>query len=269
MLFNSGAFVLFFCVAVAVHFLLPARARPAWLLIASYYFYMAWNPVYVVLLMTSTGVDYVAGRALARVESRPARRALLASSIGVNLGLLFVFKYYDFAADTLLKVAAALGFEITVPELDLLLPLGISFYTFQTMSYTIDVYRRKLEPESNLVLFALYVSFFPQLVAGPIERATRLLPELRREHRFDPQRIADGLLVMIWGFVLKMGIADRLAPSVEEVFGNVQAYAGVPLLGASYAFTIQIYCDFAGYSLIAIGAGRVLGVKLMANFRDP
>lgn len=269
MLFNSMQFCVFFPVAVGLYYLIPGRWRWAWLLAASYAFYMAWNPGYVVLLWISTLVDYGAALQIAKADRPVVRRRWLALSLSANLGLLFFFKYYNFFQDSLGAATGALGWPLELPHSNFLLPLGISFYTFQTLSYTIDVYRGTMRPERHLGRFALYVCFFPQLVAGPIERAARLLPQLNRVHALDYGRVTDGLRLMGWGLFKKMVIADRLATVVEQVYRDPASQGGPALVLATLCFAFQIYCDFSGYSDIAIGAARVLGVQLSANFNRP
>jgi len=193
----------------------------------------------------------------------------LALSLLVNLGLLFAFKYLGFFSESLEALLGLLGQSTDVPSIALVLPVGISFYTFQTLSYSIDVYRGEKEPERHLGVFALYVSFFPQLVAGPIERSTRLLPQFFQERDFDYDRVVDGLKLMLWGFFKKVVIADRVGLYVDEVYNNPDGYEGLPIWVATYLFAVQIYCDFSGYSDIAIGAAKVLGFDLMENFRRP
>jgi D-alanyl-lipoteichoic acid acyltransferase DltB (MBOAT superfamily) len=268
-LFNSLQFLIFFPIVVALYFALPPRRRWVLLLAASYYFYMSWKPEYVVLIMISTAVDYVAGRRMGMLKERGPRRKYLILSLVSNLGLLFAFKYFNFFSATVQHFFDAISLPVDLPVLHVLLPVGISFYTFQTLSYTIDVYRGRVEPEKHLGIFAVYVAFFPQLVAGPIERAGNLLPQFFDEHRFDFQAVADGLKLMLWGYFLKVVIADRAAIVVDQVYGNLDSYTGMPLLVATYLFSFQIYCDFAGYSFIAIGAAKILGFDLMDNFRRP
>lgn len=269
MLFNSIEFVLFFPTAVAFYFAFPHRFRWVLLLAASYLFYMAWEPGYVVLIWASSLVDYIAALVLGAVTRRGWRRATLGLSIGVNLGLLFFFKYYNFFADTLRPLLEAAGWTIQLPYAHVLLPVGISFYTFQTMSYTIDVYRNHTRPERHLGRFALYVAFFPQLVAGPIERPNNLLPQFLERHEFDYDRITNGLSLMLWGFIKKSVIADRLAIAVESVYANPESQTGPVLALATILFAYQIYCDFSGYTDIALGAAQVMGFRLMDNFRRP
>jgi len=269
MQFNSWQFLLFFPAVVTLYFALPHRMRWALLLAASYFFYACWNPAYLLLIVTSTLIDYLAGLAMGRAGSRRRRRKYLVLSLLTNLGLLFSFKYFNFLNRSLRAALAALGVSIDLPELNVLLPVGISFYTFQTLSYTIEVYRGRREPERHPGIFALYVSFFPQLVAGPIERAGNLLPQLRLRQRFDYDRVAEGLRLMAWGMFKKVAIADRLALIVDRVYGDPTGFEGPHLVLGTVFFAFQIYCDFSGYSDIAIGAARVMGVRLMRNFNRP
>ena len=269
MLFHSIEFAFFFPLVVALYFATPYRHRWALLLAASYWFYMAWKPIYVVLLLTTTLVAYVAGLGMDRATAARGRRGWLLVSLFINLGLLFTFKYFNLFSSTTESLLQGLGSSSVLPRLDVLLPVGISFYTFQTLSYSIDVYRGQRRAERHLGIFALYVSFFPQLVAGPIERSTRLLPQFRERFDFDYRRVTDGLKLMVWGFFKKLVIADRLAIYVDQVYNTPTEYAGLPLLLATFFFAYQIYCDFSGYSDIAIGASQVFGYDLMQNFRQP
>ena len=266
MLFNSLHYAVFFPIVLAAFFAVPKVHRWAVLLFASYYFYMAWNPPYAAILAFSTLVDYAAARRMAKEQSLRARRPWLWLSVCSNLGLLFFFKYYDFVAA---QWRALVGGDLP-PEAGFLLPVGISFYTFQTLSYTIEVYRGTQTPEPNLGRFALYVSFFPQLVAGPIERPSALLPQLRDlGARLDLERIRDGLAVAGWGLFKKLVIADRLALVVDTVYGAPESRGGPALVIATIFFAFQIYCDFSGYCDIAIGCARCFGVELRDNFRRP
>ena len=269
MLFNSLAFVLFFPIAVGVYFATPHRFRWAWLLAASYFFYGWWKLEYLLLIMGSTVVDYWMGIKMGEQPTKEGRKPYLWVSIAANIGMLATFKYLGFFGDT---VNAFLDFAGRAEALSLpsiLLPVGISFYTFQTLSYSVDVYRGHKEPETHLGIFALYVSFFPQLVAGPIERSRRLLPQFHEERTFDPAMASSGLRLMLWGFFIKCVVADRLAPIADVVYANPEAYSGWATWTGAMAFNFQIYGDFAGYSLIAIGAARVMGFRLMDNFRRP
>ena len=254
MLFNSFAFLKFFPIVVGIYFITPSRYRWFWLLAASYYFYMSWKPEYILLIIASTLVDYYSGLQMGKTADTARRKRFLILSLATNLGLLFAFKYFNFFNDSLRQTFNHFNIFYNVPTFDVLLPVGISFYTFQTLSYSIDVYRGRKTPETHLGIFALYVAFFPQLVAGPIERSQRLLHQFYQQHNFDHRRVSDGLKLMAWGLFKKVVIADRLAIVVNNVYNDPTAYAGIPLLVATYFFAFQIYCDFSGYSDIAIGA---------------
>ena len=266
MLFNSLDYLVFFPLAAVLAFRSPRGARWAVLLALSVVFYGWWNPLYLLPLVVSAGTDYVAARQMARHDTRAARRPWLLLSLAVNLGLLFAFKYAAFAATS---VGALTGGALRPPVLDVVLPVGISFYTFQALAYTIDVYRGRERAEPHAGRFGLYVLFFPQLVAGPIERSQALLPQLRAEPRWDAARAASGLLLILWGLLKKVVVADRLGLYVDAVYADPAGVGSVELLLASYAFAFQIYGDFSGYSDIAVGSARILGVDLMANFRRP
>lgn len=269
MLFNSIEFLVFFVIAVTLYFFIPHRFRWLFLLLASCYFYMCWNPVYIVLLLISTLIDYFAGLMMAKTGEKKRRRKYLIISLCSNLGLLFAFKYFNFFNGAFKVLLGTLNITYNIGALQVLLPVGISFYTFQTMSYALDVYRGEKKPERHFGIFALYVSFFPQLVAGPIERSTRLLPQFYNKIKFNYERTTDGLLLMLWGFFKKVVIADRVAAMVDQVYNNVYEYQGLTLIIATLLFAFQIYCDFSGYSDIAIGAARIMGFDLMTNFRTP
>ena len=269
MLFNSIQFLIFFPIVVGLYFVIPHKYRWILLLAASYYFYMAWRAEYIFLIIISTLVDYYAGLMMEKQVEKSKRKKFLLLSLFSNLGLLFTFKYFNFFSNSLTEVFRYFNIFYDSPTFKLLLPVGISFYTFQTLSYSIDVYRGHKKAEKHLGYFALYVAFFPQLVAGPIERSQRLLPQFFDKHHFDYQRVTDGLKLMMWGFFKKVVIADRLAILVNQVYNNAQNYEGFPLVLATYFFAFQIYCDFSGYSDIAIGAAQVMGFNLMENFRRP
>lgn len=269
MLFNTLHFVAFFPLVTAVYFLLPHKFRWMLLLAASYYFYMSWKPGYIVLIAGSTLLDYWAGLQMGKRETKKARRPFLIISLLVNLGVLVAFKYFNFFGESVQAAFDQLNIMADVPLFELLLPVGISFYTFQTLSYSVDVYNGKQEPEKHLGIFALYVSFFPQLVAGPIERSTNLLPQFRKKVSAEIPRIVSGLRLVIWGFFKKMVIADNLAGIVDAVFSNPDQQNALTWLIGTYFFTFQIYCDFSGYSDIAIGTARILGIDLMKNFNVP
>lgn len=269
MSFNSHAFPPFFALVVAIYFGLRADQRWKFLLLASYCFYMAWRPIYITWLIAITLLDYVCGLRMGRLERGRARRKWLVLSIAGNLALLFVFKYEAFAAGAIHSLAGIFGLALPLPGWHVLLPLGISFHTMQTIGYSLDIYRGVRPPERNLGIFALYVSFFPQLVAGPIERSTTLLPQLRNENEFQYDRVVSGLRLMLWGMFKKLVIADRMAVFVNTVYSQPAAYGSISTLVATYLFAFQIYCDFSGYTDIACGAARVLGYELTVNFRNP
>ncbi|HEO70014.1 MAG TPA: MBOAT family protein [Candidatus Hydrogenedentes bacterium] len=269
MQFNSAQFLIFFALVVWAYFRLPYRLRWILLLAASYVFYMAWRVEYALLILASTLVDYIAGIRMARIKGRGGRTKYLLMSLAANLSLLFTFKYFNFFGHSLGQLCGFLDIPVEIPHLNVLLPVGISFYTFQTLSYTIEVYRDNQEPERHFGRFALYVAFFPQLVAGPIERPMNLLPQLHGEHDFNYERVRDGLMLMLWGMFKKVVVADRLAVIVDHVYGTPERYPGPLLVLGTVFFAFQIYCDFSGYSDIAIGAAKVFGVKLMRNFNRP
>jgi D-alanyl-lipoteichoic acid acyltransferase DltB (MBOAT superfamily) len=269
MLFNSLEFIAFFIFVAFGYFALPHRFRWILLLLASYFFYACWKPAYLVLILSSTLVTYGTGLMMGRLGERQKRRKYVAISLIVNLGLIFTFKYFNFFSHSITALLELTGAPYRIVTLDVLLPVGISFYTFQALSYTVDVYRGERAPERHLGVFALYVAFFPQLVAGPIERSTRLLPQFFEKMRFDYARVTEGLSLMLFGFFKKLVIADRLAIYVNEVFNHPGSYNGLPVVAATYFFAFQIYCDFSGYSDIAIGGARVFGYNLMQNFNRP
>jgi len=268
MLFNSVSFLIFFPITTAIYFALPYRLRWAHLLLASCLFYMAFVPAYILILLGTIAVDYVAGLAIESAAGA-RRKAFLAMSIAANVGVLAAFKYWDFFGANFNDLARALHWNYSMGALRMLLPIGLSFHTFQAMSYTIEVYRGSRGAERQLGIYALYVMFYPQLVAGPIERPQNLLHQFYEKHDFDYERVADGLRQMLWGFFKKLVVADRMSTIADAVFGRPHAFDPGRLLLATYCFTVQIYCDFSGYSDIALGAARVLGFKLMNNFDRP
>lgn len=269
MLFNSFAFCcVFFPLVTALYFVLPHRWRWLLLLLASCWFYMAFVPVYILILAFTILVDYAAGLLIERNEG-PRRKAWLVASIVANLGVLSVFKYWNFLNQNIGELFRSLGLSYGVPDLGILLPIGLSFHTFQSLSYTIEVYRGHQRAERRPGIFALYVMFYPQLVAGPIERPANLLRQLDIPMEWDRERAVHGLKQMLWGFFKKLVIADRCAAVVDQVYGQVDHYEGLSLLLATYFFAIQIYCDFSGYADIALGAAKVMGFDLMVNFRTP
>lgn len=278
MQFNSIHFLIFFPVVLAVYFIIPKKLRYIWLLAASYYFYMGWNAKYAVLIAFSTVVTYLTGILIEQIGFeegkmwRRLKKLTLFLGIGSNLALLFMFKYLDFAMDNINALLQGFGFSIIENKFDLLLPVGISFYTFQALGYVIDVYRKKIDAEYNLFRYALFVSFFPQLVAGPIERSDNLITQLRNTDKinlWNYERIVKGFMIMMWGFFLKVVIADRAATAVNYIFDNYYTLNTVPLILGAVFFAVQIYCDFASYSTIAIGAAQIMGFKLMDNFDTP
>ncbi len=277
MFFNSFRFLIFFPIVFIVYYLLPAggRLRKYWLLAASYFFYMSWNAAYAVLILISTVVTYACGRLLDLSGKKDAtsdasrRKLIVAGSLIINLGILGYFKYFNFFTSGINGVISLFGSDARIPALDILLPVGISFYTFQAIGYTIDVYRGETEAERDFFKYALFVSFFPQLVAGPIERSKNLIRQLTLENRFDFVQARDGFLLMLWGYFLKVVLADRLAIFVDTVYDAPETYQGWYIVVATVMFGFQIYCDFYGYSTIAIGAAQILGIRLMDNFDAP
>ncbi len=269
MLFNSFQFLIFFPISVALYFSTPAKYRWTILLAASYYFYMSWRPEYAILILGSTIIDYFAALKMSKYQDKKKRTPILLFSLFTNLGLLFTFKYFNFFSESFYHILKQFSHSATPFELNVLLPVGISFYTFQTLSYTIDVYRGDREPERHFGIFAVYVSFFPQLVAGPIERSTTLLPQFHKTFEPNYNNMKYGLQLAAWGMFKKVAIADQLALYVNRVYSNPTGYTGFDILLATYFFAFQIYCDFSGYSDIAIGVARVFGYKFMKNFDRP
>lgn len=312
MLFNSLEFIIFFPIAFVVALILPRRGpfRHIWLLVCSYYFYMCWDPRFIVLIMFTTAVTFLSGKLMghAQKEAKAAvkgeapaggtvnktgpaieegatavdtaaadaavlpqarRRFWVAFAFVCNLSVLFYFKYAGFFLENVGRLLSVVSPDFTLPSPDITLPVGISFFTFQALSYTMDVYRGDIEPESSLFRYALYVAFFPQLVAGPIERSERLLSQLRNPISFSLEKAGIGVLYMIWGYFQKVVVADRIAIVVDTVYGDIDTYKGAYLAVATVLFAFQIYCDFGGYSLIARGAALFFGIDLMENFDAP
>lgn len=273
MLFNSISFIIYFPIVVFIYFVIPKKARYLWLLLASYFFYMCWNAKYAVLLLYSTAVTYVSGLLIDRCDRKEGlekrKKLFVALSFIMNLSILFLFKYFNFVVGNINVILAECNLQVIMPGVDLLLPVGISFYIFQALSYTMDVYRKEIYVERNFLKYALFVSFFPQLVAGPIERSKNLLKQIGTYNVFSYDNFRRGLLIMLWGYFQKIVIADRIALLVDTVYNNVGSYEGSYYLLASVLFAIQIYCDFSGYSLIAAGAAKVMGFELMENFNCP
>lgn len=269
MLFNSLAFLAFMAVVLAVYPRLRFRGQNLFLLAASYYFYGSWDWRFTSLLALSTAIDFVAGKKIHFSTDPGSRKRYLLLSVVANLGILGVFKYFNFFAGSLATLLDGMGFHSNLPILRVVLPVGISFYTFQTMSYTIDIYRRRMPATSNFIDFALYVSFFPQLVAGPIERAKVLLPQVAAPRIVTRPMVISGLNLILMGYFKKVAIADTLAPLVEQMFSNPGAHNSGELLSGVYAFAFQVYGDFSGYTDIARGVSRLLGFELMENFNAP
>ncbi len=272
MLFNSIDFAVFLPIVFVLYWYVfnkTLRIQNFLIVIASYFFYGWWDWRFLILILFSTFVDYIIGRRLGQ-ENRPqVKKLLLWTSISVNLGFLGVFKYYNFFADNFTTAFSFFGSDIQANSLDIILPVGISFYTFQTLSYTIDIYKGKLQPTKDFVAFSAFVSFFPQLVAGPIERATNLLPQFFKERTFDYHKAVDGMRQILWGLFKKIVIADNCAEYANMIFNNSGDYSGSTLALGALFFTFQIYGDFSGYSDIAIGTSRLFGFSLMRNFAFP
>ena len=273
MLFNSIEFLLFLPTIFILYWFVfnkNLKYQNSLILASSYVFYGWWDHRFLSLIFLSTIVDYVIGLNISNQSSKKKQKLLLWGSVLFNLSVLGFFKYYNFFVDSWVELFSSVGYEIkSVWTLNIILPVGISFYTFQTMSYTIDIYRKKLEPTKDFISFASFVSFFPQLVAGPIERASNLLPQILKKREFQYVQVIQGLKLILWGLFKKVVIADSLAPIVDDIFSNYQDFGGGTLwLGAIY-FSFQIYCDFSGYSDIAIGTSKLFGFELMSNFKFP
>ncbi|HVW69530.1 MAG TPA: MBOAT family O-acyltransferase [Steroidobacteraceae bacterium] len=270
MLFNSPLYLIFFLSVFSLYWLVRRRvAQNALLLVAGYVFYGTWSWKFLLLLAFSTLLDYTCGLLIGAAQTQARRRAVLITSAVINLGLLAVFKYMGFFVQQAADLLRLLGFQPHLPLLQVVLPVGISFYTFQSLSYVIDTYRGKVAPERNLLDYAVYVAFFPQLVAGPIERATHLLPQIKRARVWSGAAVETGLQLMVWGLFKKVVIADNLAPYVDAVYSHPAAYSAATLFTATVFFAFQIYCDFSGYSDTARGTARTLGIDLMVNFDLP
>lgn len=275
MIFNSARFLIFFPIVVLFYYVIPQKLKNFWLLIASYFFYMCWNAKYVLLLLFSTIITYISGVLLEKMKSideyktHSCKKLIVFLCFSVNLLILFYFKYFEFSLNMINKIFSYIHVQLNVPAFDIVLPVGISFYIFQALGYIMDVYRNDVCAEKNFFKYALFVSFFPQLVAGPIERSPNLLEQLRLHSKFDYDKVRDGMLLMLWGFFLKIVLADRIALFVDAVYGNYNVYVGWYLIIATLLFSVQIYCDFYGYSVIAIGAAEILGIHLIENFDAP
>lgn len=270
MLFNSIQFLVFFPLTLLLFYLLPVRYRWLLLLVSSVYFYMAWKPEYILLLLAVCLVNFIGAVSIERSDSVVRRKAILWVTLGVDLATLFMFKYYGFFAENLGALLYECGITWESPAVRLLLPMGISFYTFQIMGYVVDVYRNELKAERNFGFFTLFVTFFPQLVAGPIERAGNLIAQLKDlRNKIDANAVATGFSMMCLGFFKKLVIADRLSMYVDKVYIYPEGFEGIQVLLATLFFSIQIYCDFSGYTDIAIGCALLMGVRLMDNFKTP
>ena len=267
MLFNSIKFLIFFPIVFIIYFLIKKEyIKQIWLLICSYVFYMSWNPVFALLMLFSTFVTYISSILMDKYKNN--KKLFLTLSLLINLAILFYFKYFNFIIDNINNIFSFLKIS-QISTFDILLPVGISFYTFQALSYSMDVYRNDVKVEKNFIKYALFVSFFPQLVAGPIEKSKVFLQQFNEEHKFNYEDVKNGLLIMLGGYILKLIIADRAAIVVNQVYNNVTDYTGISLIIATVLFAIQIYCDFYAYSTIAKGAAKTLGYKLSDNFDTP
>lgn len=269
MTFQSFKFLVFFPIVVVVYFAIPFRYRRIFLLIVSYYFYMCFKPEYVVILFVSTLLDYYLGLQISKCQEQRKRKKLLVLGTIHNIGLLACLKYLDFFNESLQFILNQVNIFYESAAIEILLPVGISYYILKKSSYLIDVYREPRDVEKKLITFALYVSFFPEIMAGPIDRAKKLIPQFYKKNEFDYKRVTDGLKLMAWGFFKKLVIADRLALYVNEVYNNPTQFEGLSLVMATVYFSFQVYCDFSGYSDIAIGIGKVMGFDLMENFNRP
>ena len=272
MLFNSIDFIVFLPIVFLIYWKIlnkKIKSQNALILVSSYIFYGWWDWRFLFLILFSTIVDFLIGQFIFKSESNKKRKILLITSLVVNLGLLGFFKYYNFFLDNFIQAFSFFGRSISSRSLQIILPVGISFYTFQTLSYTIDIYKKKIEPSYDFLSFAAFVSFFPQLVAGPIERASKLLPQFYKKRTFDYSKSVDGLRQILWGFFKKIVIADTCARYSNLIFNNYEEYTGLSLFIGAVFFAFQIYGDFSGYSDIAIGTSRLFGFNLMQNFNFP
>ncbi len=269
MLFNSVTFAIFLPIVFAIYWCMPKRCQWIVLFAASYYFYMSWNAAYVTLILFTTVISYLCALALEQTKTIRAKKLCVTAALVASLSVLFVYKYFAFFFAGLQALCDAIAIPLAPITLQLLLPVGISFYTFQTLSYVIDVYRGKIAAERHFGRYATFVSFFPQLVAGPIERTDHLLPQIKAQHSFTYEQGAYGTKLMAWGFFKKMVIADVLATYVDTVYRNLEGHQGFAMVVAILFFTLQIYCDFSGYSDIAIGTAKLFGIDLMTNFKSP
>lgn len=268
MIFNSIDFLIFFGIVFSIYFFVPQKSKWIFLLAASYFFYAYWKIEYLALLIIPTILIYFICLKIDKTQSQLQRKLFLILGLISGLGFLIVYKYTDFLGGSLYSLAGLFISNLKYHPLNLLLPIGISFYSFKLVSYLIDVYNEKIKPEKHVGYFALYTAFFPQLLMGPIDRAVNFIPELKKKINFDIERVLSGFRLIVWGLFKKMVIADRLAIFVNEIYRN-PAHQGINLLFAAYFYAFQIYCDFSGYSDIAIGIARILGFKSMQNFDFP
>jgi D-alanyl-lipoteichoic acid acyltransferase DltB (MBOAT superfamily) len=269
MLFNSFEYLVFFPIIIVVYYLLSSKARWILLLAASYYFYASASGKLLLLILLSTLVDYLVGLKMDGLDSKKEKKPFLIISLVLNLGILCIFKYYNFFNDSFSHLFDLLNLEYLIPALDIVLPVGISFYTLQTLGYSVDIYRGEIKAEKHLGYFALYVCYFPQLVAGPIEKAANLLTQIKKEHQFDTTQVMRGVQLIGFGLFKKVVVADRIYPMIQFVNDNPGDFGGFSVLLFSCLFSYQVYCDFSGYSDIAIGSAQEMGVKLMDNFTRP
>lgn len=269
MLFNTFQFLVFFIVVWVLFLALRGVPRKLLLLVASYYFYMCWNAKYILVILGITIIDYIAGLLIEKSERPGSRKLYLGLSLFGNIGLLVVFKYFNFFSLSVAGFLHSFGLGFNAPILNAILPVGLSFHTFQAMSYTIEVYRGKVPAERSFLNYALYVAFFPQMVAGPIERPNQLLPQFHRDPEFHMERVRSGVEHVLWGLFKKMVIADQLSGFVNLVYSTPRHFTGSELTAATLAFSLQIYCDFSGYSDIALGVARIMGYELRVNFAQP
>ena len=269
MVFNSFDFLIFYPIVLLLYFALPKKLSWIMLLAASYYFYISWNVDLIYLIVGTTLISWVSAMLIERTQKKTVKKLFLVLTLVTSLGVLFFYKYFNFLSDSVTDTLKLLGIGADPFHLDLILPVGISFYTFQTLSYVIDVYRGEVKTERNFFFYALYVSFFPQLVAGPIERPNNLIPQLHERHRPTWDNTREGLRMMLIGFFKKVVVADLLAAYVNAVYNDAANATGLGVLVATVLFAVQIYCDFAGYTDIAIGCARIMGIRLMQNFDRP
>lgn len=273
MLFNSLEFAVFLIIVFAVFWVLPEKVRPFILMISSFYFYMRWKAVYLLLIIAIILISYLCALGIERCRKKDGSRKMQKLYVALNcagcLGLLFYFKYFNFISESINAFMQRFNISGGALLIDVILPVGISFYTFQAVGYVVDVYRGDTKAEKDLIIYAAFVSFFPQLVAGPIERSTNLLPQIKKAHSFDYKEATYGLKLMAWGYYKKLVIADVLVAYIDRLYGDIHAHTGIDLIIGAVFFSIMIYCDFSGYSDIAIGTARLFNIKLMKNFDSP